>query len=61
MNKILGDQDWATIDPFLDQALELSGAEREAYLAGLTLEHADIARLLKELLADRDRDRKSVV
>ena len=55
MNKILGDQDWATIDPFLDQALELSGAEREAYLAGLTLEHADIARLLKELLADRDR------
>lgn len=55
MTNILGGRDWATIDPFLDQALELSGAERDAYIAALALEHEDIAQLLKELLADRDR------
>ena len=54
MTKILGNQEWATIDPFLDQALELSGTERDDYIARLALEHADIARLLRELLADRD-------
>jgi eukaryotic-like serine/threonine-protein kinase len=54
LTKILGNQEWATIDPFLDQALELSGAERDDYIARLAFEHADIARVLKELLADRD-------
>jgi len=54
LTKIPGNPEWAAIDPFLDQALELSGAERDDYLARLALEHADIAHLLKQLLADRD-------
>jgi tetratricopeptide (TPR) repeat protein len=54
LTKIPGNQEWAAIDPFLDQALELSGAERDDYIARLALEHADIARVLEELLADRD-------
>jgi tetratricopeptide (TPR) repeat protein len=54
LTKIPGNQEWAAIDPFLDQALELSGAERDDYIARLALEHADIARVLTELLADRD-------
>jgi eukaryotic-like serine/threonine-protein kinase len=54
LTKILDAQEWATIDPFLDQALELSGVERDDYIARLALEHADIARVLRELLADRD-------
>jgi serine/threonine protein kinase len=54
LTKLPGNQEWAAIDPFLDQALELSGAERDDYIARLALEHADIARVLEELLADRD-------
>jgi tetratricopeptide (TPR) repeat protein len=49
----LGD-DWVDVEPYLDQALELSGTERDAYVDRVSLEQPGIAVALRELLADRD-------
>jgi tetratricopeptide (TPR) repeat protein len=49
----LGD-DWVDVEPYLDQALELSGAERDAYVDRVALEQPGIAVVLRDLLADRD-------
>jgi tetratricopeptide (TPR) repeat protein len=51
----LGDDHWIDLEPYLDQALELSGTERDAYVGRVGVEHPDIAVALQELLADRDR------
>jgi serine/threonine-protein kinase len=49
----LGD-DWVDVEPYLDQALEISGTERDAYVDRVSLEQPGIAVALRELLADRD-------
>jgi tetratricopeptide (TPR) repeat protein len=49
----LGD-DWVDVEPYLDQALELSGTERDAYVDRVALEQPGIAAALRDLLADRD-------
>jgi len=49
----LGD-DWVDVEPYLDQALELSGAERDAYVDRVASEQPGIAVALRDLLADRD-------
>lgn len=54
MIKITLGDDWVNIEPHLDRALELSGTEREAYVAQVALEQPGIAVALRELLADRD-------
>jgi serine/threonine-protein kinase len=46
--------DWVDVEPYLDQALELSGAERDAYVDRVALEQPGIAVALRDLLADRD-------
>ena len=54
MIKITLGDDWKDVEPYLDQALELSGTERDAYVGRVALEQPGIAVALRELLADRD-------
>ena len=54
MIKITLGDDWVDVEPYLDQALELSGTERDAYVGRVSLEQPGIAVALRELLADRD-------
>jgi eukaryotic-like serine/threonine-protein kinase len=49
---ILGEHTWADLEPYLDQALELSGRELEEYMAALAAERPTIAAALTGLLAD---------
>jgi serine/threonine protein kinase/tetratricopeptide (TPR) repeat protein len=50
---LTGDR-WREISPLLDQALELSEAEREAWLASLRAERADLAAEVESLLIERE-------
>jgi tetratricopeptide (TPR) repeat protein len=55
MSKLkFGERTWAEIEPYLDQALELSGAERAEFVARIRTNQPDIADTLTELLADSD-------
>ena len=45
---------WPEIDGYLDHALDLAPAQREHWLARLTWSQPGIARLLRELLAERE-------
>jgi hypothetical protein len=45
---------WPEIDGYLDHALDLAPAQREHWLARLTSSQPGIARLLRELLAERE-------
>jgi serine/threonine-protein kinase len=45
---------WAEIDGYLDHALDLAPAQREHWLTELTSSQPGIARVLRELLAERE-------
>jgi serine/threonine-protein kinase len=45
--------EWKRLSPLLDAALDLQPAQREAWLATLPAEHADLRESLAELLAQR--------
>ena len=45
---------WPEIDGYLDRALDLAPAEREHWLTELTSSQPGIARILRELLAERE-------
>ena len=45
--------DWKRLSPLLDAALDLPASQREAWLASLAPEHADLRQALGELLAQR--------
>jgi serine/threonine-protein kinase len=45
--------DWKRLSPLLDEALDLAPVEREAWLASLPPQHADLREPLAELLAQR--------
>jgi eukaryotic-like serine/threonine-protein kinase len=49
-----GQPDWSAVEPYLNQALDLPCAEREAYLSRLQSEQPHIAAELRDLLAERD-------
>ena len=44
------EDDWQAISPYLDQALELDGAAREAWIGELTLRAPAIAAALRSYL-----------
>src|SRR5262245_15530965 len=46
---------WKVLSPYLDEALDLSSAERLAWLAGLRARDAALAGQLETLLAEYDR------
>lgn len=46
---------WSDLAPYLDRALDLDGAEREAWLTGLTTTHPEIAAQVREMLARHAR------
>ena len=46
---------WEHIAPHLDRALDLEGAEREAWMAGLATTHPEIAAEVRRLLARHAR------
>ena len=48
----LGEYTWQEVEPYLDRALELSGRERQDYVASLATERPGIAAALTALLAD---------
>jgi eukaryotic-like serine/threonine-protein kinase len=50
----LGDHDWANVEPHFDQALDLSGSERDSYISALAAHEPGIAAAVEELLAERD-------
>ena len=45
---------WPEIDGFLDRALDLAPAERELWLTELTSSQPGIARIVRQLLAERE-------
>src|SRR5687767_8605412 len=46
---------WHTLSPMLDQALDLSGGERDAYVAAVKAQNPAAAAALQDLLAAHDR------
>ena len=46
---------WAVLQPLIDQALELDGAARAAFVAGLSRRDAEAARDLAAFLDRADR------
>ena len=51
--------DLAALSRLLDQAMELDGTERNAWIAGLPEEDQHLAPMLREMLAERDSARTS--
>src|SRR6202041_789054 len=49
-----GQPDWPAVEPYLNEALDLSHAEREAYLSRLETEQPRVAAELRDLLTERD-------
>lgn len=46
---------WHQVAPYLDEALSLDEEERQSWLARINVQKPEIAKLVHELLADRDR------
>jgi hypothetical protein len=53
MTALTGER-WRALSPYLDEALELSAAERGSWLAAIERERPDLAADLRSLLAQHD-------